>query len=282
MSLVSALSPFSRALQRYRSSFAARGNPRWEWANEIVMQVTNTGITRDARITSVDPYSFPVTVGFDHPEAGEVRIHVFNQNRIALQMSGTEEYFNDGTAAVRFLEARLFHRDQVMANAVPRCIIDEPFLRDDRFWRLPDLVRLSILMTEPLNPKVAEAVFAFNDAGIVTQLSGDLYRDDLVYLDLQEDVAAAVESGIDNGAVCLPQGWMMAPTRIGPMREALGLDVVPSGTVPTNVVRLSDGEPNRRLARLGGGISRDEAAALAAAVAAACRHAADSRLARSL
>lgn len=79
--------------------------------------------------------------------------------------------------------------------------------------QLPADVRKEILSdTERLNPKVEQLVLALNKAGIRTTMSGDLYEDQLVYVDV------APEHFDEINMAELPDGWinthtMMAATK---------------------------------------------------------------------
>ena len=70
--------------------------------------------------------------------------------------------------------------------------------------------------TARINPKVSNVVAALNAAGIVTDMSGDMYGNDLVYVDLL--VPAAALDGIS-----LPDRWVVTDRLVAVTYEDLGL-----------------------------------------------------------
>lgn len=120
---------------------------------------------------------------------------------------------------------------------------------------------------EPVNPKVLPLVEAMLAAGVVTTASGDLYGDDLVYVDLAdgwESEVAVAET---------PPGWVVTPALADAAREALGLPQQPVPDFPGEPVEGVQGDdedeppgPAVRLSRRGGAVTPQEAAAVTGAL----------------
>ena len=88
----------------------------------------------------------------------------------------------------------------------------------DRRRLLPETIRGIEQWGEehPLNPKVARLVAALNLAGIPTSGSGDLYGDELIYVDLGRRLPAQAQAR-------LPEGWVATTFDItATARDALG------------------------------------------------------------
>lgn len=90
---------------------------------------------------------------------------------------------------------------------------------------------------EPLNPKVKNLVQLLNKKGIFTELSGDMYGNDLVYVDIKYPTGKLSEKD-------LPQGWKITDTSAINTRIAHGLESSPTladeGFTPNpDVIRLS-------------------------------------------
>lgn len=68
---------------------------------------------------------------------------------------------------------------------------------------LPEPVRTQINHDAEVNPKVVEGVVALNRAGITTALSGDLYGQPLVYIDVSPEFASRIN------AAKLPSRWKL-------------------------------------------------------------------------
>jgi hypothetical protein len=145
------------------------------------------------------------------------------------------------------------HMFEAMDAAATRSRVAAPPEADPRFAALPRRVRASIEAAGyPVNPKVAELVFALNAAGIETLQSGDIFGDELVYVDLAPGAAAAAE------AAALPGAWVLTFKNVGlTRRDALG---------ERPPARPSGPAPRWRLARRGGAVSREEAAEVVAAL----------------
>lgn len=112
---------------------------------------------------------------------------------------------------------------------------------------------------EPVNPKVLPLVEALLAAGVVTTGSGDLYGDDLVYVDLADGWENAI------AAMRMPSGWVATPTLADAARKALGLPprVFTSPGEPVEGVQDDEDElPGSavRLSRMGGSVTPQEVA----------------------
>ena len=86
----------------------------------------------------------------------------------------------------------------------------------EKWGALPDKVADKIGIDLPLNPKVEELVYAINSTGLETEMSGDLFSDRVLYVDIhREDVER-----IDEGA--LPEGWSLVTSSVDAVDEFLG------------------------------------------------------------
>jgi len=119
---------------------------------------------------------------------------------------------------------------------------------------------------EPVNQKVLPLVKALFTDGVVTTGSGDLYGDDLVYVDLAggwERTAASVT---------LPTGWVVSVKLGDVTREVLGLPPQTLPNMDTEIVEGVVGDegdppgPAVRLSRLGGAVTAREAKNITAAL----------------
>lgn len=115
---------------------------------------------------------------------------------------------------------------------------------------------------EPVNPKVLPLVEALYAAGIVTTGSGDLYGNDLVYVDLADGWEGAI------AAAGRPPGWVVSVTLGDAAREALGLPPKPEPDFRGEAVEgVQDDDPEAeiwptamvRLSRRGGAVTPQEA-----------------------
>ena len=130
----------------------------------------------------------------------------------------------------------------------------EPVQHGADVSRLPkDIQRqISDYGTEGLNPKVAELVYALNEEGIPTTLSGALYGDELVYVDIIPEIAAQIESD----SVFHNKGWngwklTMTDVKIAE-HEILGKPIPREHAgVVKNILRAARPGARRRLARPG-------------------------------
>jgi len=116
---------------------------------------------------------------------------------------------------------------------------------------------------EPVNPKVGALVGSLRAAGIPTAGSGDLYSDDLVYVDLAARWAAAA------AAADLPPGWVVTANLAAAARGGLGLPPPPPpGGEPVEGVvgDPAEARPETRLSRRGGAVPPREAEAVASAL----------------
>lgn len=137
---------------------------------------------------------------------------------------------------------------------------------------------------EPINPKVKKLVDTLNDSGVYTLLSGDLYSDDVVYVDLDIPVAKLQDAK-------LPAGWKVHRTDVADTYVAHGIqekldpyfkdglkgDYSPaslkkfgerllSSAHPESLIALGHKGLITRLSRTGGAVTQEEADQLAAAV----------------
>lgn len=117
-----------------------------------------------------------------------------------------------------------------------------------------------------INPKVEEVVIALNDAGIRTTMSGDLYGDELMYIDLDPDHQEALDRAR------LPEGWVKTYTDITlTNRDVLGTPI-PAGRegYVKNLMKAAEDQPmygRRRIAKKGASqVSPKEAQAIADAI----------------
>lgn len=127
---------------------------------------------------------------------------------------------------------------------------DEPQATDEQIVDIPK-------GDAPLNPKVRSAVIALNQAGIKTTMSGDLYGDDLIYIDIDEDALKRLDPAK------LPEGWKLTGLDIkATKRDVLGIPIQEGDT------DHSDYLGSRRLARAGNQpVTNAEGKALIAAFA---------------
>jgi len=113
---------------------------------------------------------------------------------------------------------------------------------------------------EPVNQKVLPLVKTLFTAGVVTTGSGDLYGDDLVYVDLADEWKETATSA------ALPPGWMVSVKLGDVTREVLGLppqalpDFNPDDEVVEGIVGDNDAlHAVVRLCRIGGDVMQEEA-----------------------
>ena len=115
-----------------------------------------------------------------------------------------------------------------------------------------------ILNEEPINPKVLPLVKAMFAADVTTTASGDLYGDDLVYIDLADEwEGAAVKAA-------LPEGWVVSANSVNQTMEALGLPQ--DSCFPLSRSGLYESFPKIRLSRRGGAVTPKEAADVVASL----------------
>lgn len=88
---------------------------------------------------------------------------------------------------------------------------------------------------DTVNPKVSRLVAALQIAGHKTTMSGDMYGDNLVYVDLDEEAAANIDTSK------LPAGWKLtyADTTLTE-RDVLGKDIPAQKADVTNTILSSD------------------------------------------
>lgn len=123
----------------------------------------------------------------------------------------------------------------------------------------PHVARIDAATGDKINPKVTPLVEALNGAGFETSMSGDLYGNELVYVDLSAQAAARV------AGTMLPAPWTWTYQDIKlTHRDALGTPIPPNQLgVTANI--MDTGQP-RRIARPGGTISEHEAHSIVAAL----------------
>lgn len=127
--------------------------------------------------------------------------------------------------------------------------------------------------TEGINPKVRALVDAINDAGVYTELSGDMYGDDLVYVDVSVPFDQAQ-------SMRLPRGWKVTRPFVAHTEVAHGLKKFPPDVLddvikdalarahPDSLMGLGARGEITRLSRAGGKVSETEAKAVADALTA--------------
>lgn len=124
---------------------------------------------------------------------------------------------------------------------------------EDRFHELPEDIQKQVMEDEPINPKVINLVVELNKAGITTIMSGDLYTEEFVYVDMFDDEFKKLMK-IHNYRV--PKGWTVTyafakEAMEGARRKEHDEEVLYGGTEKV------------RLIKVGSFISREEAQIIA-------------------
>ncbi|TDI15212.1 MAG: sigma-70 family RNA polymerase sigma factor, partial [Acidobacteria bacterium] len=120
----------------------------------------------------------------------------------------------------------------------------------EKWGPLPDGVAHEISNDFPLNPKVEELVYAINSTGVETRMSGDLFSDRAVYIDIHpEDL-----DRIDEAA--LPEGWALVTGTGRAVDEFLGDELNQEDLESLEATR--NVEDDHRLVRAGAAAVTDE------------------------
>ncbi len=117
---------------------------------------------------------------------------------------------------------------------------------------------------EPINPKVAPLVEALNKAGIRTVMSGDMYGDEIVYVDIDPRSLPRGKTLWDY-ADDFPEGWKAVHNNIYATKyETIGYE--PTERQFEQMANVAASSPPIRLAKAGKSISRTEIDQIVAAL----------------
>jgi hypothetical protein len=137
---------------------------------------------------------------------------------------------------------------------------------EEHLKRLPKGVADQVRKDAPLNPKVADLVVALNEAGFKTALSGDLYGDKLVYVDLEGTMKMeqllflASRAGME-----WPKDWQVMVRDIN-VTENRVLGVPIRDEIKAVVRNIEAHTPHTRIAKAGTSVSEEEIKALVGAL----------------